>query len=306
MFDETTHDSAIDRTHSGSGSVKIDSFYDQRTSTLTYVVQDADTKDAVVIDPVLDYDPASGRIWTESLDELAAFIDEQGLKLHWVLETHAHADHISGSQWLKERYGAGVVIGQEITQVQEVFRDVFDLGADFPVDGSQFDKLVQDGEVLVAGSLELQAIRTPGHTPACVTWKTGDSVFTGDALFMPDMGTGRCDFPAGSADDLYRSVHGRLYGLPDSTRVFVGHDYQPGGRELAWESTIGEQKDSNIQLTAQTSHDEYVAFREARDSKLNAPRLLLPSVQVNINAGLLPGESANGRRYLKIPLKVAR
>lgn len=305
MFDETTHDSRNDRSV-WSDSMKIHSLYDERTSTLTYVVHDPATGDAVVIDPVLDYDPASGRIWTESLEKLAGYIDGQGLKLHWVLESHAHADHISGSQWLKERYGAGVVIGQEITQVQEVFRDVFDLGEDFAVDGSQFDKLVADGEVLKAGSLELQALDTPGHTPACVTWKVGDAIFTGDALFMPDMGTGRCDFPAGSADDLYNSVHGRLYALPDSTRVFVGHDYQPGGRELAWESTIGEQKASNIQLTEGTSHDEYVAFRETRDSKLNAPRLLLPSVQVNIDAGRLPPESGNGRRYLKIPLKVAR
>jgi glyoxylase-like metal-dependent hydrolase (beta-lactamase superfamily II) len=306
MFDENTDDGRIDGNPSRSGSVKIDSFFDERTSTLTYVVQDAATKDAVVIDPVLDYDPASGRVWTESLESVAAFIDGEGLTLHWVLETHAHADHLSGSQWLKERYGAGVVIGAEITQVQEVFRDVFDLGADFPVDGSQFDKLVHDGEVLTAGTLELQVLATPGHTPACVTWRAGDALFTGDALFMPDMGTGRCDFPAGSADDLYESVHGRLYGLPDSTRVFVGHDYQPGGRELAWESTIGDQKQRNIQLTAATSRDEYVAFRETRDSKLNAPRLLLPSVQVNINAGLLPDESAGGRRYLKIPLLVAR
>ncbi len=305
MFDETTTDSRLD-TPAWSDTVQIEAFYDGRTSTLTYVVYEADTKDAVVIDPVLDYDPASGRIWNESLEKLAAFIDERGLKLHWVLESHAHADHISGSQWLRERYGAGVVIGREITQVQRVFRDVFDLGEDFPVDGSQFDKLVDDGEVLRAGSLELTAINTPGHTPACVTWKAGDALFTGDALFMPDMGTGRCDFPAGSADDLYASVHGRLYDLPESTRVFVGHDYQPGGRELAWESTIGEQKAGNIQLTEHTSHDEYVAFRTARDSKLNAPRLLLPSVQVNIDAGRLPPESGNGRRYLKIPLKVAK
>jgi glyoxylase-like metal-dependent hydrolase (beta-lactamase superfamily II) len=285
-------------------TMQVQTFYDERTSTLTYVVHDAATGDAVVIDPVLDFDPASGRIWSESVERVATFLDAQGLTLRWILETHAHADHISGSQWLKKRYGAGVAIGSAIRTVQGVFRDVFDLGADFPIDGSQFDRLVDDGEVLQAGSLAIEAINTPGHTPACVSWKVEDAVFTGDAMFMPDMGTGRCDFPAGSADDLFDSISNRLFTLPDETRVFVGHDYQPGGRELAFETTIGAQKAGNIQLTAETSREQFVSFREQRDSGLAAPRLLLPSVQVNIDAGALPGERPNGRRYLQIPLRV--
>ena len=284
--------------------MQIKAFFDPRTFTLTYVVWDPDTRDAVVIDPVLDYDPTTGRIWTESSDVVIGFAQGEGPRIHHVLETHAHADHLSGSGRLVEAFGSEVVIGVGIRAVQGVFAPVFDKGDDFPTDGSQFDRLVEHGEVLEAGSLQVEVIATPGHTPACVTYKIGDAIFTGDALFMPDFGTGRCDFPAGSAEDLYDSVVTRLYTLPDETRVFVGHDYQPGGRELAWETTIGESKAANKQLRADTDRAQFVQWRSERDATLDAPRLLLPSIQVNIDAGRLPAPRDNGRRYLAIPLKV--
>lgn len=282
----------------------VNAFFDPRTFTLTYVVWDPATRDAVVIDPVLDYDPNTGRIWEESNQRVLDFVGANELRVHWILETHAHADHLSGSQGLKAATGASVVIGRQITEVQEVFAPVFGLGDGFPRDGSQFDRLLSDGETLEAGSLTVKAIHTPGHTPACLSYLIGDAVFTGDALFMPDYGVGRCDFPRGSAETLYSSVHDRLYALPAETRVFVGHDYQPGGRPLAWESTIAEEKERNVQLRAATPSEEFVAFRKARDAKLDAPRLLLPSIQVNIDAGHLPAPQADGRRYLKIPLRV--
>lgn len=277
-------------------------FFDPRTSTLTYVVWDEATQDAVVIDPVLDYDAIAVRVYDESLQAVSAFIDAQGLHLKLILETHAHADHLSGSQRLKARYGAPVAIGAEITQVQTVFKGVFNLDAAFAVDGSQFDRLLNDGEVFRAGGLQIEAINTPGHTPACVTYKIADAVFTGDTMFMPDFGTGRCDFPAGSAEQLYDSVVKKLYTLPDETRVFVGHDYQPGGRELAYETTIGAAKAQNIQLKGHTTKQEFVAFRSARDKTLRPPVLLFPSVQVNIAAGHLPEPEDNGRRYMKAPI----
>ena len=282
--------------------MEIRPFFDPRTSTLTYVVWDPATRDAVVIDPVLDYDPVRVRVFEDSLQALTAFIDGEGLRVRLVLETHAHADHLSGSQSLKRRYDAGVAIGEHIRDVQEVFGPVFGLGPSFPTDGSQFDRLFRDGEVFQAGSLSIQVIHTPGHTPACVTYCIGDALFTGDALFMPDSGTGRCDFPRGSADALYDSVAGRLYPFPDETRVFVGHDYQPGGRELRYETTIGASKEGNRQLPAGRSKEEFVRFRTERDRTLELPRLLFPSVQVNINAGRLPAVDEEGRRFLKLPL----
>lgn len=282
--------------------MKIEPFYDPATFTLTYVVYDPTSRDAVVIDPVLDYDPLSSKSSTASLEHLDAFLKKEGLRVHYVLETHAHADHLSGSQWLKRRYDAKVGIGARITEVQSVFKDVFDLDPSFALDGSQFDRLFSDGEKVRAGTLELEVIATPGHTPACVSYKIEDAVFTGDALFIEDYGTGRCDFPKGSAEALYTSVHERLYTLADATRVFVGHDYQPNGREVRAETTIGASKGANVQLRASTTRREFVAMREARDAKLAAPRLLFPSVQVNVNAGHLPKPHANGRRYLTIPL----
>ncbi len=281
----------------------VKGFYDEPTFTLTYVVWDADTKDAVIIDPVMDYDPKASQTNAKSVHEVIDFVKAEGLKVHWTLETHAHADHLSGSQLLKKYIGAPVAIGEHIRTVQETFKGIFDLPADFPTDGSQFEKLFADGEKMQAGSLEIEAIHTPGHTPACLTYKIGDAIFTGDALFMDDFGTGRCDFPKGSAEDLYHSIQ-KLYALPDETRVFVGHDYQPGGREVKWETTIGASKQNNPQLKGDTSKEEFVKFRTERDATLEAPRLILQSVQVNVDAGRLPSARANGHRYLNIPLNI--
>ena len=287
--------------------MRIETFFDERTWTLTYVLFDHETGDAVVVDPVLDYDPVGSKIWTESAERVRDFIQTNNLTLHYLLETHAHADHISGSQFLKEWFpDAHVVIGHDITKVQRTFRTVFDLPDTFATDGSQFDRLMRDGEVLQAGALRIEAIATPGHTPACLTYKLDDAIFTGDALFMPDVGTGRCDFPGGSSEDLYASVQ-RLYDLPDDTRVFVGHDYPEGrGRELAYETTIGAQKAANIALPADRDQADFVAWRDARDAALSAPRLLFQSVQVNIDAGNLPQAHDNQKRYLQIPLNVFR
>ena len=282
--------------------MNIETFFDPATSTLTYAVFDPKTRDAVVIDPVLDYDALSSQTSTASLARVETFLKQNELKLHYVLETHAHADHLSGSQYLKSRFGASVAIGAAIVDVQKVFASVFDLGPAFPTDGSQFDRLLADGETIAAGSLHVDVITTPGHTPACLTFKLDDAIFCGDALFIEDYGTGRCDFPSGSADALYTSVHDRLYALPDATRVFVGHDYQPAGRPLRSETTIGRSKETNVQLRASTSRAEFVKRRNERDAKLAAPRLLFPSVQVNIDAGRLPKPHGNGRRYFTIPL----
>jgi glyoxylase-like metal-dependent hydrolase (beta-lactamase superfamily II) len=281
--------------------VKIQHFFDPRTSTLTYVVHDDDTRCAVVIDPVADFDPRSGRLWYESCETLARYAEAERLEIRCVLETHAHADHLSGAPWLAERFGASTVIGAEITRVQRIFRDVFNLGEDFAVDGRQFDVLMHDGDIIDVGELEIEALHTPGHTPACLSYAIGDAVFVGDTLFMPDHGTARCDFPGGSAEQLYDSIQ-RLYALPDATRVFTCHDYQPGGRALRFESSIGEQKRSNVQLDAKTSKADFVAFRSKRDAELDLPLLLLPAVQVNVRAGGLPEPEANGVRYLKIPV----
>ena len=278
-------------------------FFDTRTYTLTYVVWDPNTKEAVVIDPVLDYDPAPSRTWTESVDEVTSFLRDNDLSLRWVLETHAHADHLSASQILKKRFDAKVAIGARITVVQDVFKGVFDLGESFSTDGSQFDRLLAEGDVLEVGGMKIETIATPGHTPACVTYKIDDAIFTGDALFMDDYGTGRCDFPKGSAEDLYDSLV-KLYALPDETRVFVGHDYQPGGREVMWETTIGKSKDHNPQLSAKTTRDEFVELRNARDATLAPPRLIFQSVQVNADAGRLPSPHENGNRYLRLPLNL--
>ena len=284
--------------------MQIKTFFDPRTFTLTYLVWDPATRDAVVIDPVLDFDPASGKVWTESADVVADFAEAEGLSVHYSLETHAHADHLSGGQIFADRFGAKVAIGSGIRAVQEVFGPVFAKGPDFPTDGSQFDVLVEHGQSLVAGSLTVQTIHTPGHTPACVTWHIEDAVFTGDALFMPDFGTGRCDFPAGSAEDLYDSVTKRLYTLPDATRVFVGHDYQPGGRALEFETTIGASRTDNEHLKADTPLQEFVEFRTTRDASLAPPALIFQSLQVNARAGKLPEPDEKGRRMLRMPMGV--
>ncbi len=283
----------------------VESFFDPRTYTLTYVVYDPKSRDALVIDPVLDYEPVGSYTFTESVDKVADFIRRHELRLHYVLETHAHADHLSGCQLLAESFGVPVVIGERIREVQSTFKQLFDLPATFPTDGSQFGRLLADGETLRAGSLEITAIATPGHTPACLSYSIGDAVFTGDALFMDDYGTGRCDFPRGSAEALYDSVQ-RLYELPDATRVFVGHDYQPGGREVRWETSIGASKHHNPQLHQGTTREQFVQFRQQRDASLAAPALLFQSVQVNVDAGRLPAARENGTRYLRLPLNLLR
>ena len=285
----------------------IETFFDERTWTLTYVLYDSETRDAVVIDPVLDYEPASSKIWTESADELIAYIRGKELTLHYILETHAHADHLSGSQILKEAFPeAKIAIGSRITEVQELFKGVFDLPAHFATDGSQFDELLEPGKSYTAGTLNFEVLATPGHTPADVTFKFGDAIFTGDALFMPDMGTGRCDFPGGSAEDMYDSIMA-LYDLPEDTQVYVGHDYMPGGRELAYVAPLSEHISDNVALPKDRSREDFVQWRQNRDSGLDAPRLLFQSVQVNVDAGSLPEPSSEtGRAYLKIPVNVFR
>ena len=284
--------------------MEVKAFFDPPTFTLTFVVWDEQTKDAMVIDSVLNYDPLSSRTSTTSLDELSDYIRQNGLRVHYALETHAHADHLSGAQMLKKRFDAKTAIGESITAVQDVFKGVFDLGDGFATDGSQFDVLIAHGDTIQAGSLEVKAIGTPGHTPACLSYLIGDALFTGDALFMHDYGTGRCDFPKGSASDLYESIQDRLYSLPDDTRVFPGHDYMPDGRELEWETTIGKSKAENPHLRPETALEEFVSLREARDSRLEAPRLLFQSVQFNINGGQLPPPGATGIRYFKLPVNM--
>lgn len=286
--------------------MRIQEFFDPHTFTLTYVVFDELSRDAVIIDPVLDFKPAAAETSTESVERVAAFASAHSLRVHYVLETHAHADHITGAQYLKEQLGARVVIGAHISDVQKVFAPIFDFDPTFATDGSQFDRLVSDGEQFQAGKLSIQVIATPGHTPACVTYRIADAIFTGDALFIEDYGTGRCDFPGGSAEKLFTSVNEKLYTLPDATRVFVGHDYQPAHRPLRFETTIGTSKRANIQLRAETTREEFVRLRNERDATLSPPNLLLQSVQLNVNAGRMPAPSANGRSYLRIPINLFR
>jgi len=284
--------------------MKIETFFDKDTFTLTHIVSDEKTKDSVIIDSVLDYDPRSSTYSYDSINKVTEYIEGNELKIHFIMETHAHADHLTGSQELKRRFPeAKVVIGNGITKVQQTFKSLFNLSPEFPVDGRQYDQLIADNEVIEAGSLKIKALYTPGHTEACSSYLIGDAVFTGDALFMPDYGVARCDFPKGSAHSLFKSITERLYTLPDDTRVFVNHDYQPGGRELKFQSTIGEEKKNNVQLNEKTTEEEFVKFRTNRDSQLAAPKLLLPSIQVNINAGNIPEPEQNGISYLKIPIK---
>ncbi len=282
---------------------KIKEFFDRNTWTLTYVLWDEQTRDAIVIDPVMDYDQAASKTSEESANKVIEFLHSNDLKLHFILETHAHADHLSGSQIIKREFPKSLIaIGEKITKVQETFKGVFGLPEDFKTDGSQFDRLLKDTEEFQAGSIKIKTLFTPGHTPACVSYYIDGNVFVGDALFMPDYGTGRCDFPAGSAADLYQSVHNRLYELPENTKVYTGHDYLPNGRSLKFMATIAEEKTENIQLKAQTSLEDFVRLRTERDRSLAAPKLLLPSVLVNIDAGHLPEPEENGKRYLRIPV----
>ncbi|QLY26617.1 MBL fold metallo-hydrolase [Bdellovibrio sp. KM01] len=284
--------------------IRIQHFFDSATFTLTYVVHDPNTLDAVIIDPVWDYDPASSKLSTQSMDQVVAYIKENKLTPHFVLETHAHADHLSSSQLFKNIFpGIKVAIGERITEVQKLFKPVFNMPKDFNVFGADFDILMKENEVLNAGSIRIKTFFTPGHTPACASYLIEDALFTGDALFMPDSGTGRCDFPAGSAEALFDSITKKIYTLPDETRIFVCHDYQPQGRELQYQTTVGEEKAKNIQLKAETTKDQFVEFRTKRDATLSAPKLLLPSIQINIRAGHLPAPEDNGTSYIKLPLR---
>lgn len=282
--------------------MQIEPFFHEATSTLTYVVYDPSAAVGIVIDSVLDYDAASGRTSTESADAVARFLDAQGLRVPFVLDTHAHADHLSAMPYFKRRFGAKTVIGAEIARVQDVFGELFNLGESRPSGGRPFDVLLVDGETLDLGPFLLEAFHTPGHTPACMSYRIEDALFVGDTLFQPDYGTARCDFPGGSAEALFDSIERLHSALPPETRVFTCHDYQPGGRALAFESTLGEHARANVQLNRDTTRKAFVEFREQRDATLSMPRLILPSIQVNLRAGEFPAPESNGRQYLKIPL----
>ncbi len=279
--------------------VKVQHFYDESTGSLSYVVHDG--RAGIVIDPVRNYEAKSARTSWASAEELARYIDREGLQIRYVIDTHAHADHLTAIPFFRERYGARSVTGARVGEVQRAFRDIYNLGPDFPVDGRQFDVLLDEGKRLGFGNLEVEALHTPGHTPAHMSWRIQDAIFVGDTLFMPDYGSARCDFPGGSASELYDSIQ-RLYALPDETRLFMCHDYRPGGRPLAYQTTVAEQKRTNVQIHAGTTRDAYVAFRAKKDASLEAPALILPALQVNIRAGALPEPESNGVSYLRIPL----
>lgn len=283
--------------------ISIQSFFDTTTGTVSYVVTDAASRRAAIIDPVLDYDFKSGHTSTKSADALLDYLRANEITAEWILETHAHADHLSGAHYVQEQVGGKIAIGERIREVQATFKQLYNLGPAFLPDGNQFDHLFKDGEVFHIGDVKATALWVPGHTPADLAYVIEDAVFTGDTLFMPDVGTARADFPGGNAHTLYRSIH-RLLELPPETRVFVCHDYPPEGRDAAWETTVAEQRASNIHVRDGVSEDEFVALRNARDATLEMPTLILPSIQVNIRAGQLPPAEDNGVAYLRIPLNV--
>lgn len=281
---------------------EIKGFFDKDTNTVSYVVHDPATREAAIIDSVLDYDPASGRTSHASADRLIDYVASNQLKVIWLLETHAHADHLSAAPYLRAKLGGKIAIGQHIVTVQEVFGTIFNAEPEFRRDGSDFDCLFADGEQFALGKLTVTVLHAPGHTPACIAYVIGDAIFVGDTMFMPDYGTARADFPGGDARQLYRSVR-RILALPPETRLFLCHDYLPAGRsEYVWESTVAAQREGNVHVHDGVSEDDFVSMREARDKQLDMPRLILPSVQVNIRAGHLPPAEANGIAYLKIPV----
>jgi glyoxylase-like metal-dependent hydrolase (beta-lactamase superfamily II) len=287
-------------------SLNIQEFYDELTATYTYVVSDPKTNDAIVIDPVWDFDQPSGKLTLDSYKKVKSFVSARKLKLHYCLETHAHADHLSAAQFFKRDFPElKTGISENIRVVQEVFKKLFNLSQEVKTDGSQFDFLIKDGQVFQAGSIQIKAIFTPGHTPACCSFLVENKLFVGDSIFMPDTGTGRCDFPNGSAETLFDSITQKIYTLPDSTEIFIGHDYKNGGkREAKFLSSVGEQKSSNIHVKFDTDKSTYVKMRVDRDRTLSAPKLLLPSLQVNILAGNLPTPESNGVSYMKLPLSL--
>jgi glyoxylase-like metal-dependent hydrolase (beta-lactamase superfamily II) len=279
----------------------VSAFFDEATFTVTYVLSDPATGRAAVVDPVLNFDPASGRTSTTSADEVVAFVEDNKLVVDWILETHVHADHLSGAPYIRKTLGGKAAIGKEVTAVQQAFKGVFNL-KDLATDGSQFEHLFADAETFSVGDIEAYVIATPGHTPACVTYVIGDAAFVGDTLFMPDFGSARTDFPGGSAPQLYDSIQ-KILALPDDTRLFMCHDYKAPGRDVyAWETSVAEQRADNIHINDKVSREEFVAMREGRDSQLGMPKLILPSLQVNLRAGQLPEPEDNNIRYLKLPL----
>lgn len=283
-------------------TLSIVPFFDEQTFTASYVVADVENKQCAIIDSVLDFDLHSATTSTSSADKIIAYITKQQWQCQWILETHAHADHLTAAPYLQEKLGGKIVIGGHIVEVQKIFKTVFNFEDSFKTNGEQFDKLIDEDDHLTLGNFTINVMHTPGHTPACVTYLIDDAAFIGDTLFMPDYGTARCDFPGGDAATLYQSIQ-KIYALPDNTRLFTGHDYKSPTRDyFAWESTVAEQKAHNIHINKNISQEEFVRFRNERDSTLAVPKLILPSVQVNIRAGHLPPAEANGKHYLKLPI----
>ncbi|MGE0419791.1 MAG: MBL fold metallo-hydrolase [Acetobacteraceae bacterium] len=278
-------------------------FFDPDTNTISYVVKDQGSTACAVVDSVLDLDYAAGRTATTSADAIIAYIRERGLTLEWLIETHVHADHLSAAPYIQEKLGGKIGIGEQITVVQDTFGKVFNEGTAFRRDGSQFDRLFKDGDTYQIGGMRAVALHTPGHTPACMTHVIGDAAFVGDTLFMPDGGTARADFPGGDARVLFRSIR-RVLALPDATRLFMCHDYGPNGREIRWETTVGEERANNIHVRDGVTEDEFVRMRTERDATLGMPRLIIPSIQVNMRAGAMPEPEPDGKRFLKVPLNV--
>ena len=288
----------------GGTAPRVMSFFDEPTNTVSYVVYDPTTRAAAIVDSVLNFDAATGRTSVEAADQIIAYVEAENLSVAWLLETHAHADHLSAAPYLKDKLGGTLAIGREIIQVQTLFGAIFNQGSQFPRDGSDFDHLFEDGARFAIGEIGAVALHVPGHTPADLAYVIGDAVFTGDTMFMPDYGTARADFPGGDARQLFRSIR-RLMTLPDQTRLFLCHDYKAVGRDFfAWETTVGAQRVGNIHAHERMSADEFVSMREARDATLSMPKLILPAIQVNIRGGRLPEPEPNGTRYLKIPLDV--
>jgi len=280
----------------------VKAFFDQATNTVSYIVRDPASKACAIIDSVLDFDPAAGRTSMESADQIIAHVRDNNLKVEWIVETHVHADHLSAAPYLHDQLGGRIGIGDKITIVQEVFGKIFNAGTEFQRDGSQFDKLFSDGDTFSIGNLHGYVMSTPGHTPACMTWIIGDAAFVGDTLFMPDFGTARCDFPGGDAETLFQSIQ-KIFALPPQTRLFMCHDYKaPGRDQFAWETTVAEERRTNVHVHDGIEKDAFVKTREARDATLGMPRLILPSIQVNMRAGELPEPEDNGTRYLKLPI----
>jgi len=290
--------------HNSHPKLNIVPFFDYTTNTISYVVTDVATSQTAIIDPVLDYDPNSGTLSAKSADKLIAYLDKHNLQLEWILETHAHADHITAASYIKQKRGGSIGISEHIKKVQSTFKSIFNFSDDMHCDARQFDYLFEDGELINLGHLAIQVMHTPGHTPACACYKIEDAIFVGDTIFMPDFGTARADFPNGSSTTLYQSIQ-RILALPDATRIFVGHDYKSDTRdEYAWETTVFLEKSNNVHIKKGTTQAQFVEMRNKRDASLPVPRLLLPSIQLNIQAGQLPVAESNGTRFLKLPLAI--